>query len=128
MVIRSEGAVEYVMVGVSRRPTQAIWRGKEIEPVQYYLQVPYVKGQKRQLRDRPQREVIKLDAEVKESKKQVGERVIKSFPYSIVNEINTQGFTPRSFRKTTSTSLGLRHEGGEQSLKTRGIGEDPEGK
>ncbi|GFX73808.1 hypothetical protein TNCV_4291241 [Trichonephila clavipes] len=34
MVIRSEGAVEYVMVGVSRRPTQAIWRGKEIEPVQ----------------------------------------------------------------------------------------------
>ncbi|GFX45672.1 hypothetical protein TNCV_1422561 [Trichonephila clavipes] len=55
MVIRSEGAVEYVMVGVSRRPTQAIWRGKEIEPVQYYLQVPYVKGQKRQLRDRPQR-------------------------------------------------------------------------
>ncbi|GFU72227.1 hypothetical protein TNCV_625771 [Trichonephila clavipes] len=33
MVIRSEGAVEYVMVGVSRRPTQAIWRGKEIEPV-----------------------------------------------------------------------------------------------
>ncbi|GFX14102.1 putative transposable element [Trichonephila clavipes] len=55
MVIRSEGAVEYVMVGVSRRPTQAVWRGKEIEPVQYYLQVPYVKGQKRQLRDRPQR-------------------------------------------------------------------------
>ncbi|GFX07692.1 uncharacterized protein TNCV_4159611 [Trichonephila clavipes] len=34
MVIRSEGAVEYVMVGVSRRPTQAIWRGKEIEPEQ----------------------------------------------------------------------------------------------
>ncbi|GFX13598.1 hypothetical protein TNCV_3136711 [Trichonephila clavipes] len=34
MVIRSEGAVEYVMVGVSRRPTHAIWRGKEIEPVQ----------------------------------------------------------------------------------------------
>ncbi|GFV57858.1 hypothetical protein TNCV_3072361 [Trichonephila clavipes] len=34
MVIRSEGAVEYEMVGVSRRPTQAIWRGKEIEPVQ----------------------------------------------------------------------------------------------
>ncbi|GFT22102.1 hypothetical protein TNCV_3271571 [Trichonephila clavipes] len=34
MVIRSEGAVEYVMVGISRRPTQAIWRGKEIEPVQ----------------------------------------------------------------------------------------------
>ncbi|GFX96566.1 hypothetical protein TNCV_1442401 [Trichonephila clavipes] len=34
MVIRSEGAVEYVMVGVSRRLTQAIWRGKEIEPVQ----------------------------------------------------------------------------------------------
>ncbi|GFV25639.1 retrovirus-related Pol polyprotein from type-1 retrotransposable element R1 [Trichonephila clavipes] len=34
MVIRSEGAVEYVMVGVSRRPTQAVWRGKEIEPVQ----------------------------------------------------------------------------------------------
>ncbi|GFW53740.1 uncharacterized protein TNCV_3938341 [Trichonephila clavipes] len=34
MVITSEGAVEYVMVGVSRRPTQAIWRGKEIEPVQ----------------------------------------------------------------------------------------------
>ncbi|GFU83305.1 hypothetical protein TNCV_3739161 [Trichonephila clavipes] len=55
MVIRSEGAVEYVMVGVSRRPTLAIWRGKEIEPVQYYPQVPYVKGQKRQLRDRPQR-------------------------------------------------------------------------
>ncbi|GFV10048.1 transposable element Tcb1 transposase, partial [Trichonephila clavipes] len=37
MVIRSEGAVEYVMVGVSRRPTQAIWRGKEIEPVQLRL-------------------------------------------------------------------------------------------
>ncbi|GFW62350.1 hypothetical protein TNCV_290241 [Trichonephila clavipes] len=36
MVIRSEGAVEYVMVGVSRRPTQAIWRGKDIEPVQWY--------------------------------------------------------------------------------------------
>ncbi|GFU98420.1 integrase catalytic domain-containing protein [Trichonephila clavipes] len=34
MVIRSEGAVEYVMVGVSRRPTRAIWRGKKIEPVQ----------------------------------------------------------------------------------------------
>ncbi|GFS64263.1 uncharacterized protein TNCV_3945841 [Trichonephila clavipes] len=34
MVIRSEGAVEYVMIGVSRRPTQAIWRGKEIEHVQ----------------------------------------------------------------------------------------------
>ncbi|GFV81837.1 DUF4817 domain-containing protein [Trichonephila clavipes] len=34
MVIRSKGAVEYVMVGVSRRLTQAIWRGKEIEPVQ----------------------------------------------------------------------------------------------
>ncbi|GFW09850.1 hypothetical protein TNCV_4251791 [Trichonephila clavipes] len=34
MVIRSKGAVEYVMVGVPRRPTQAIWRGKEIEPVQ----------------------------------------------------------------------------------------------
>ncbi|GFT64132.1 hypothetical protein TNCV_5139941 [Trichonephila clavipes] len=34
MVIRSEGAVEYVMVGVYRRPTQAVWRGKEIEPVQ----------------------------------------------------------------------------------------------
>ncbi|GFS56986.1 hypothetical protein TNCV_4237951 [Trichonephila clavipes] len=33
-MIRSERAVEYVMVGVSRRPTQAIWRGKEIEPVQ----------------------------------------------------------------------------------------------
>ncbi|GFV25298.1 hypothetical protein TNCV_2165861 [Trichonephila clavipes] len=32
MVIRSEGEVEYVMVGVSRRPTQAIWRGEEIEP------------------------------------------------------------------------------------------------
>ncbi|GFY32632.1 hypothetical protein TNCV_673871 [Trichonephila clavipes] len=40
MVIRSEGAVEYVMVGVSRRPTQAIWRGKEIEPVQYYDELP----------------------------------------------------------------------------------------
>ncbi|GFX30417.1 hypothetical protein TNCV_3460681 [Trichonephila clavipes] len=41
MVIRSEGAVEYVMVGVSRRPTQAIWRGKEIEPVQkkYLLRI-----------------------------------------------------------------------------------------
>ncbi|GFV22257.1 hypothetical protein TNCV_3225611 [Trichonephila clavipes] len=37
MVIRSEGAVEYVMVGVSRRPTQAIWRGKEIEPVRRLL-------------------------------------------------------------------------------------------
>ncbi|GFV69795.1 hypothetical protein TNCV_431141 [Trichonephila clavipes] len=39
MVIRSEGAVEYVMVGVSRRPTQAIWRGKEIEPVQCRYQL-----------------------------------------------------------------------------------------
>ncbi|GFX94690.1 hypothetical protein TNCV_4799671 [Trichonephila clavipes] len=34
MVVRSEGAVEYVMVGVSRRPTHAVWRGKDIEPVQ----------------------------------------------------------------------------------------------
>ncbi|GFU97799.1 hypothetical protein TNCV_2532711 [Trichonephila clavipes] len=43
MVIRSEGAVEYVMVGVSRRPTQAIWRQKEIEPVQVngeYYELP----------------------------------------------------------------------------------------
>ncbi|GFY56899.1 hypothetical protein TNIN_354191 [Trichonephila inaurata madagascariensis] len=34
MVIRSEGAVEYVMIGVSRRRTEAVWRGKKIEPVQ----------------------------------------------------------------------------------------------
>ncbi|GFU95278.1 hypothetical protein TNCV_4308771 [Trichonephila clavipes] len=71
--------------------------------------------------------VIKLDAEAKESKEQVGEGVIKSFPNSVVNEINTQGFIPpRSFQKTTSTLLGLRHEGGEQSLRTRRIGEAPE--
>ncbi|GFU40867.1 uncharacterized protein TNCV_2466631 [Trichonephila clavipes] len=34
MVIRSERALEYVMVGVSKRPTQTIWRGKEIEYLQ----------------------------------------------------------------------------------------------
>ncbi|GFW71760.1 hypothetical protein TNCV_219741 [Trichonephila clavipes] len=34
MVIRSEGAMEYVMIGASGRPTEAVWRGKEIEPVQ----------------------------------------------------------------------------------------------
>ncbi|GFV23945.1 uncharacterized protein TNCV_273081 [Trichonephila clavipes] len=28
------------MAGVPRRPTSTIWRGKEIEPVQYYPQVP----------------------------------------------------------------------------------------
>ncbi|GFW41557.1 hypothetical protein TNCV_4034741 [Trichonephila clavipes] len=73
-------------------------------------------------------DINKRRSKVKESKKQVGEGVIKSFPNSIVNEINTRAVPPRSFRKTTSTSLGLRHEGGEQSLKTRGIGEGPEGK
>ncbi|GFX48293.1 hypothetical protein TNCV_2921101 [Trichonephila clavipes] len=34
MVIRREEAMEYVMIDISRRPTQAIWRGNEIEPMQ----------------------------------------------------------------------------------------------
>ncbi|GFU69804.1 hypothetical protein TNCV_4875951 [Trichonephila clavipes] len=66
-------------------------------------------------------EVIKLDAEVKESKKQVGEGVIKSFPNSIVNEINTGALPPRSFgrRLQLHWGSGMKEESSREDKRNR---------
>ncbi|GFV01097.1 hypothetical protein TNCV_1010181 [Trichonephila clavipes] len=44
MTINSEATVGYAMVGIPMPPTHAIWRGKEIEPVQVSGKGPLVEN------------------------------------------------------------------------------------